>query len=107
MEKLKENSIHIVDGTEVYWPQFGKEDIIRLPQDKSKFAGAFSVNNSVICFIDHDGSVYVTPYTESAIATLRGAGLQQTHLYVPFSNWDYPKLQKERWFQLLAMAHDR
>lgn len=110
MKELKKNSIHVAGSVVVCWPQFGgKEEIIDLSEIGSKFNGVYNVNNSTICFV-HDG-IFVTPYTREAIATIEAAGLRREHdLYVPFSNWDYPKYEEAKWQYLLKLAqesHDR
>ena len=104
MEKLKENSIHIENGTVVAcWPQYGEEEIVDMKEIRSKFNGSFSTNNSTICFVDQ-GEVFVTPYTSEAMSTLEDAGFIARCFYVPFSNWDYPKYEKAKWTRLLEAA---
>lgn len=103
MKYLKEQSIKIDSNTVVCWPQFQMESRIDVNGLRSKFNGAYSVNNSTICFV-HDSEVYVTPYTRKALETLDRAGFKMGEFYVPFSSWDYPKYQEEKWDQLRKAA---
>ncbi|MBR2753905.1 hypothetical protein IKD82_01970 [Candidatus Saccharibacteria bacterium] len=104
LKSLRENSIRIQSTVIVCWPQYGeKEEAIDMSDIKSKFNGAFCVNNSTICYvIDHE--VFVTPYTREAMHVIRDAGLVEKHFIVPFSNWDYPKNEETRWFCLRKAA---
>ena len=104
MENLKENSVRISGVVTVCWPQFGdKDETIDMSDIGSKFNGAYCINNSTICFVlDHE--VFVTPYTRKAMATVKNAGLTKNYFYVPFSNGDYPKYEKAKWFHLRDLA---
>lgn len=100
MENLKENSIHIEGSIVVCWPQHNnKETILDMTDIGSKFDYSYCVNNSTICFV-HNHEVYVTPYTEASVLKLQEAGFWEKYFYVPFSNCDYPKYQRDRWFYL-------
>ncbi len=63
-----------------------------------KFNEHYSVNNSTICFV-HRNKVYVTPYTRRKLKVLKEK-LEEGSFYVPFSNGDYPLLEKERWLEM-------
>ena len=104
MKELMENSINVSGRTVVCWPQFGdKEENIDMNDIGSKFNGAYCTNNSTICFVfDHE--VFVTPYTSEAMAAIANAGLTEKSFYVPFSNGDYPKYDKAKWFRLRDLA---
>ena len=104
MINLIRNSIHIPEGgCEVYWSQDGKTETLVLPSIRSKFNGHYAVNNSTICYV-YRREVYVTPWTQSAERTLLKAGLSEENFYVPFSNWDYPKNEEQRWVGLWKKA---
>lgn len=106
MENLKKNSIRILGNIVVCWPQYGdREETLNMSDIASKFNGAYSVNNSTICYV-HNNEVFVTPYRRTAMNTIRAAGLVEKHFYVPFSNWDYPKFQKTEWERLHAEARE-
>ena len=109
MKELMTNSIHISDSICVCWPQYGedKEELIDIAHIRSKFNDAYNVNNSTICYIVNH-NVYVTPYTNAAIATLEKAGLTRQLFYVPLSNWDYPKDEdlRTKWFHLRELARE-
>ena len=104
MKNLQENSIRISGTIVACWPQYGeKEETIDMTDIGSKFNGAYSTNNSTICYvIDHE--VFVTPYTRNAMSIIANAGLTEKHFYVPFSNWDYPKYEKAKWQHLRELA---
>ena len=108
MKDLKNNSIHISNGIVIAcWPQNdNKEGTVDMTDIRSKFNGCYATNNSTICYV-HENEVFVTPYTRTAIATLRKAGLTHENFYVPFSNWDYPKYDKAKWSSLLKKAAEQ
>lgn len=104
MKNLKKNSICVTRGTVACWPQYdNKEELVEMSEIRSKFNGAYSMNNSTICFVIDD-EVFVTPYTREAMDTILAAGLRREYFYVPFSNWDYPKYEKARWDHLRDLA---
>ncbi len=105
MKNLKENSIHIHGTVTVVWPQHQREEELDMSDIRSKFNGAFSTNNSTICFV-HDNEVFVTPWTSEALATIAKAGLDRKSFYVPFSNGDYPKHEEAKWSRLRNLAHE-
>lgn len=102
MNSLKNSSIKISATTVACWPD-GQEEIINATEIRSKFNGAYSTNNSTICFVA-DGEVFVTPYTRDAMNTIERAGLIKKYFYVPFSNGDYPKHERAKWFRLRHLA---
>ena len=104
MEKLKAASIHITGTSRAVWPQRNYQDeAIDVSELRSKFNGAYCMNNSTICFV-HDGEIFVTPCTREAMATLSKAGMVYDYFYVPFSNGDYPKGHEVEWENLRAKA---
>ena len=106
LQELKEKSICIHGGRiTVCWPQYNEEENLDLSDMQSKFNGAFSTNNSTICYIINN-EIFVTPYTRESMKTLSEAGLAEDYFYVPFSNWDYPKYEKEKWENLRAWARE-
>lgn len=109
MKDLMKNSIHIPGRIVVCRPQYREEDTIDVSDLKVR-ENSYRIRrdridpmNSTICFIfDHE--VYVTPYTDAAIEVLEKAGLEEEYFRVPFSNYEYPKEEKEKWFALLDEA---
>ena len=80
----------------VYWPQFSKNEVVdlkALETDDKKMQ--YSYNNSVIAFVDENGSLYVIPDIEVQ-KTLVSAGYSRKFFYVPFINWDYPVEYEEK-----------
>ena len=105
LQALKEHSIQIYDGMQVCWPQYGyKVETLRVVSElTAKHPHQCASNNSVICFVD-DSEVFVTPYTRETIDALAHAGFQMSGFYVPFSNWDYPVVEKSTWESLRRRA---
>lgn len=105
LKELKENSIHIQGKVTVVWPQFHEEEDLDMSDTRSKFNGAFSTNNSTICYVC-DNEVFVTPWTSEAFAIIVESGLVRKSFYVPFSNGDYPKHEEAKWLRLRKLAHE-
>ena len=105
LQELKDRSIHFKGTIKVTWPQYGdKKEDLEMSDIESKFNGAFCTNNSTICFVDNE--IFVTPYTRDAMRILEAAGFKRRSFYVPFSNWDYPELEREKWVRLLDQARE-
>lgn len=84
----------------VYWPQFSKNEVVdlkALETDDKKMQ--YSYNNSVIAFVDENGSLYVIPDI-GVQKTLVSAGYSRKFFYVPFNNLDYPVEYEEKWKSL-------
>lgn len=104
LERLKENSIRINGTIVVCWPQHSnEEEVLNMNETVEMFSDFYSMNNSVVCFVS-DGAAFVTPYTREVEEALRAAGMSKADFYVPFSNWDYPKFEKEKWESLCRLA---
>lgn len=103
MDSLKEDSVQVYDGMIAVYPQSGQEEPINVWKLYPKFNGCYAVNNSTVCFVS-DKEVFVTPCTRHTVRTLRSAGFREEHFYVPFSNWDYPKNEMDRWIYLCNKA---
>lgn len=89
LDKLKEKSIQIEDGMEVFYPQFGKTEVIVFSSDLvPKFSGCFAVNNSTVAFCAN--GLFVTPYTYEVVESLRSYGFWERGFYVPLSNGEMP-----------------
>ena len=104
MEGLKRNSVRVYPGMIAVYPQFNQEESLDLTELTPKFNGCYASNNSTVCYVDEEG-IFVTPYTRSVIDTLRHEGFKSKFFYVSFSNWDYPKSEKEKWEYLRLKAH--
>lgn len=102
MKELKEFAFGITETIEVTFPQFGKNDVVH-PVADNKLENKYCVNNSVMSFVS-EGIMYVVPYTEKALQILLKEGFTCAGAYVPFSNWDYPTHEKERWESILARS---
>ena len=103
LRELKKNSLKLYNGMIVVYPQFHQEDIFSL-EGKPKFDSRYyAVYNSTIIYVEN-GDYYVCPWSKSTMKTLLKTGFEERSLYVPFSNWDYPKKEEELWQHLREMA---
>lgn len=105
MKTLISKSIVVCDGTVACFPQLGKEEPLHVSDIIAEHNKCFAINNSIIAYI-RNGQMHVTPYTEAAINALKNAKYRQRNFHVPFSNWDYPKDDKETWDTLCANARE-
>lgn len=106
MDELKKNSINVSKPTVVCWPQYGgREETLDMADVRLEHNGAFCINNSTICYIIGQ-EVFVTPYTSEAMSAIKKAGLTESYFHVPFSNWDYPKGDAEKWHHLRELAKE-
>ena len=104
MAELVKDSIRIAPNMVVVYPQLSAETIIDAQEQSTKFNGRFAMNNSTLAFVQ-DNKLYVTPFTRNALETLRANLFREDFFYVPFSNGDYPKYERDRWNNLREMAH--
>ena len=106
MNKEMQERVLRLDPSEIVIWGNGQEEILNLSNYDSKFNGRYAVNNSTICIVDFDGTVYAAPYSMSLARLLNSNGFAETYFYVPFSNGDKPKNKEVRWRELRAMADD-
>ncbi len=103
IENLIEESVRIVSGqTIVVYPQYGcKEEKINF--NVATFNGSYASNNGTLAFVINN-ILYVTPETSKAYKAL--ASFSERDFYVPFSNGDYPKEEKDFWEHLCSMQRE-
>lgn len=100
--ELKEMAFKIPnDGVITYYPQWKKEDAIIPSKHQLR---VFNSNNGILAFIDEAGKNYVVPFILSFQDILIQAGYTKASIFVPFSNWDYPKYYKGEWQRLLKLC---
>ncbi len=104
IQELKKNSINVSDPTVVCWLQLNKEEIIDMSRIGLKFNGCYATKNLTICYVV-SREVFVTPYTREAMDIIRKA-LVERSFDVPFSDWDYPKHEKDKWYYLRSLASE-
>ena len=102
---LEEEALQVYSGMTVVWPQYGSEEALNLEQHP-KFPGRYAMNNSTVCAVTFEGKIFVAPYTRIMMDALNAAGFISANFYVPFSNWDYPKFEKEKWEALQNKANE-
>ncbi len=104
MDSLKEGAVQVYNGMIVVFPRFHQEEALDISELVPKFNGCFAINNSTVCYVDENGGVFVTPYTRVTVRSLYSAGFSKKYFYVPFSNEDYPKFERDKWKILLEKA---
>ena len=97
MATLKKKAIEVTPGMETYFPQFGVGEMLRVTELASDLQMRFAYNNSVVAFVDEEGTFYVIPDLKGTQRTLEEAGYEKAYFYVPFSNWDYPVAKEKEW----------
>lgn len=98
-------AIRAYDGMIVVWPQMQEEPMKNVQETITKFNGrhVYEVNNSTVSFI-LETNMYVAPYTRKLMKALEEDGYTEKSFYVPFSNGDYPKHEKQTWTFLREKA---
>lgn len=97
--ELKEMAFKIpACGITTVYPQWDKESTV-IP---TREAMIYNMNNGTLTFVDEDLVNYVIPYVENFVEILKAKGFIQKNIFVPFSNWDYPKNMRETWRNLNA-----
>lgn len=97
IKDLIKESIRVYTGIIAVWPQqCEREEEINF-NNVATFNGSYALNNGTLAFVI-DNILYVTPSSRRAFEALKG--FSQKYFYVPFSNGDYPKSEKERWEEL-------
>lgn len=103
MEELKKEAVRVYSGMIAVFPQLSKEEVLDLKL-APKFNGCYATNNSTVVFVTAEGEVFVTPCTRITIESLRYEGFRKNYFFVPFSNGDYPKEDREKWSALCKNA---
>lgn len=108
LEELKKVAFAITKPTLVRWDQHNAEETLKpmVSQTLASLENCYDSNNSVITFVS-ESVQYVIPYTRVVAQILRNAGFINKSIYVPFSNWDYPVYEKERWVALWQSAKEQ
>lgn len=89
------------NGMVAVYPQSNAEERIDFP-NVATFNGCYASNNGTLAFVKAN-ILYATPATTRAYEILETEGFSKKDFYVPFSNGDYPKEEKNRWENLRAM----
>lgn len=99
-KELKDIAIQIRGTIRTYWPQFKKVEFYTPTVQADK---VFGTNNGVLAFVD-EGVVYVIPTCRCITRLLADEGYRYESIYVPFSNWDYPADEEQKWRGLWSRA---
>lgn len=108
LEELMNEAIKIKNKEKVivFWPQFNKhqEQAYTLADDYFISERTYNTNNGVIAFYMQN-ALYVIPYFNEITKILEEEGFEQSDMFVPFSNREYPIEYKEKWEALMVEAH--
>lgn len=99
MAELKEKALVVIDGMETFFPQFSARETLTISKIQTNKL-TYAYNNSVVAFVDEEGTFYVIPDFKGTQKVLLENGYAKAYFYVPFSNWDYPVAHKEKWEKL-------
>ena len=99
MAELKAKALVVTDGMETFFPQFNARETLTISRIQSNKL-TYAYNNSVVAFVDEEGTFYVIPDLKGIQKVLSENGYVKAYFYVPFSNWDYPVVYKEKWENL-------
>ena len=106
IDEIRNKAVKLYEGMVVVKPQLFTQTYISLkdvnPTAKDR---VYATNNSTIVFA-YNECIFVVPYTRTAVEILKGAGLKEDYLMVPFSNWDYPMYEKTKWEFLRIKARE-
>lgn len=94
-------AIKVHSGMLVHWPQYGENEQLQLTNVTTRNKQTYNWNNGVTVIVDNELNVYVIPSMRIVSSILRDMGYKENFgLYVPFSNGDYPVLEKAKWDNL-------
>ena len=100
-EELINAAIKVRPGMQVHWPQFEKYEQLSINNITARDSQSYNWNNGVTVIVDNNLQVYVIPSMRLVFSILDREGYKEnSNLYVPFSNGDYPVAEKYRWDQL-------
>ena len=100
---IERRVIRIYSGMIVVFPRLFPEGDITVSKIVSKFPNCYAMKNSTIAFV-YNGELYVAPYTHHTMSILKNNNLKEASFYVPFSNGEYPDLEKAKWDRLCKEA---
>lgn len=104
MQELIDDSVQVTAGMTVVYSQSNKEEKVDyVMKNIPKFNGRYATKNSTVAFI-YNGKFFVTPYTIFVVRILRANGLEEEDFSVPFSKYDYPKGEEQKWEALWERA---
>lgn len=103
IKDLINNSIRVAPGMIAVYPQFKKEEPITFETIQLFPDYSYAMNNSTVAFI-YGSVLYVTAYTSYVVRVLESECFKLVSFWVPFSNGDYPKGEKQRWTEIQKAA---
>lgn len=101
LAELKAKAIIVTDGMQTHFPQFQTTQTLSIKGlNPNAHIRTYAYNNSVVAFVDSEGTFYVIPDLKGTQNVLAENGYLRKYFYVPFSNWDYPVDLKKEWEKL-------
>ena len=109
LEHLKEKAFAIATPIEVvYTPKY--TEIFDPAKENYQDNTYNTYNHEVIAFFT-ENVLYVIPFTYKAIKILENANftmvVEDNDMYIPFCEFDYPAVEKEKWLNLKKEAFDQ
>lgn len=109
MKHLKELSLKVYPGMEIFWPTTGIVDSLDMTNIIRDFAGrrvyAIGENHRAICYL-YNGEAYVTPYMRASIGMLKQSGFHKERFFVPFDSVERPRYDNDKWQNLCKLAEE-
>ncbi|MDD2627845.1 MAG: hypothetical protein PHR25_05305 [Clostridia bacterium] len=103
INELRETAVKVTSNMEIFWPQSNKTERYT---PSHLIEGTYYTNNGIIAFVSNN-NLYVTPYCADSMKIILDNAFVKEHMYVPFSNWDYPVAEKSKWQNLLHSAKEK
>ena len=103
LKYLIDNSVRVTSAMIAISPQFFHEEVINVSKIIAFYPGCYAIKNSTIAYV-YGARFYVTPYTRRIMQILKENNFSEANFFVPFSNWEYPKYEEEKWDLLRKKA---
>lgn len=96
-------SIRVYHGMAIDW--CGQSAKLNIQEIIPKFPNCYAVNNSTVALILGD-EMFVAPWTKEVAEAIESFGMKEAAFHVPFSNGDFPIIEKDRWEELREKARE-
>lgn len=102
---LAKEALRVYNNSIFFDPKSSTQGNLSILKTSLEFPGCYSVNSLTIGIVLDDGKFFAAPYTSHLEHLLKDAGFKKASFNVPFSQGEYPLLQKEKWDNLREKAH--
>lgn len=101
MEELKEKAIHVYERMVCDFPHYTVPQRHSITLENLDLEPlTFAYHSSVIGFVDEHKELFVIPNLKGIQKLLIQNGYRKAYFFVPFSDWSYPVIYKEKWRDL-------